>query len=335
MNTLEKSLNLQRNVALSDHSSYEIGGNADFFALPRTVNELTQIIDYSKKVGMPYFTFGLGTNLLFPDHPAQGKLFLSLKNMIDLRLTENVLFVSAGVPLSLLSLIGEIIGLESLYFTHLLPGCIGSGIYINAKCYDDQMSSILEKVYYIDPSGGSSEIQTLSASDCQFDYKSSIFQSKNWIIIGADIKLNSDIEPLKNKIPQFMDVLNKEAFHLSRLKTFYSFFTSKLISKTKPDYFNKIQTDRNHKKHFDYPSCGSVFKNNYSYGTPTGIIVDKLGLKGKIHGGAMISPVHGNFIVNYNHANASDVLYLIQLVQEKVEKSCGFVPEPEVVIIKE
>ncbi|WP_435925763.1 hypothetical protein [Paenibacillus sp. DYY-L-2] len=62
-------------------------------------------------------------------------------------------------------------------------------------------------------------------------------------------------------------------------------------------------------------------------------MADRLGLRGTERGNAMISPVHGNVIQNRGGAKAEDVLYLISLVQEKIDRNFGFVPEPEVVIV--
>jgi UDP-N-acetylmuramate dehydrogenase len=223
---------------------------------------------------------------------------------------------------------------ESLYFTHLLPGCFGSGIFINAKCYDDQISSIVDKIYFIDTGSASLEVQSIKAKDCEFGYKRSIFQNKPWIMLGADIKLQEMDAAKAEQIEHLLQILKKNTNNLSHLKSFYQFFMNKMPG-NKPDSFKTIENDRNGKKHFDYPSCGSVFKNNYEYGTPTGVIIDHLGLKGKIKGGAMISQHHGNFIINYNRAAASDVLYLIKTVQEKVHNACGFIPEPEVILYEQ
>ena len=94
-----------------------------------------------------------------------------------------------------------------------------------------------------------------------------------------------------------------------------------------------VIADRGGKLHFDFPSCGSVFKNNYTIGEPMGKLVDRLGLRGTERGGAKISDHHGNIIQNRGGAKASDVTDLVKLVQEKVEAEFGFVPEPELVIV--
>ena len=78
----------------------------------------------------------------------------------------------------------------------------------------------------------------------------------------------------------------------------------------------------------EYPSCGSVFKN--PEGASAGALIDEVGLKGSMCGGAQISEKHANFIVNKNKACASDVLALIKRAQEKVKEHYGIELQPEV-----
>jgi UDP-N-acetylmuramate--L-alanine ligase/UDP-N-acetylenolpyruvoylglucosamine reductase len=79
------------------------------------------------------------------------------------------------------------------------------------------------------------------------------------------------------------------------------------------------------------PSAGCIFKNPKT--VPAGKLIDELGLKGTKRGGAMISTVHGNFIVNEGNATAKDVLELIELVKQTAKARCGIELETEVEII--
>ena len=91
--------------------------------------------------------------------------------------------------------------------------------------------------------------------------------------------------------------------------------------------------DRERKGHFLYPCAGSVFKNNRSFGAPTGKLIDSLGLKGRRAGGAQIAPFHGNIIVNLGGATAADVLALIELAESEVERKLGLRLEREVLLV--
>ncbi len=332
-----------KGVSLLRHSSYEIGGEAAYFTLPKSVDELQMVLNESRERELEHTIFGYGSNILFPDTPGASRVFTSLKRLTSSQIVTNhgeaKLFLSAGVPLAFLALVGVLCNYRRMLFTHLLPGCIGSGVYINAKCYEDQMSEILNRVYYIDPTSNTQLIQSISVEECDFGYKTSIFQKRPWIIVGADFIVPNLNQQQSRLLDEVLLSMQKEVDTITKLSGFYSYFKQELAWVCRelqidiPEQLTSIDNDRNKKQHFSFPSCGSVFKNNYSIGKPMGVLIDELQLKGKEYGGAMISPYHGNFIINYNHAKAEDVRYLIQFVQEAVHNKYGFIPEPEVVIV--
>ena len=90
--------------------------------------------------------------------------------------------------------------------------------------------------------------------------------------------------------------------------------------------------DREAKGHFLHPCAGSVFKNDRSFGMPTGRLIDELGLKGLAVGGAQVAPYHGNIIVNLGTATAADVRALIERVEREVADRRGLRLEREVIL---
>ncbi|WP_040948355.1 UDP-N-acetylmuramate dehydrogenase [Gorillibacterium massiliense] len=329
---------VSRNVPLSQHSSYEIGGNAPYFAQPETPEELQQLLAACKERDLQPFLFGMGTNLLFPDQPGDNTLYITLKKIDQCRLSDgNRLFVGAGMPLSLLALSGYQAGIPDYEFTHLLPGTLGAGVYINAKYGEGQMNRILHTVYYLDMSEADPEVRSLPAEECGFAYKTSVFQQHPWLIVGTELAATGKDQTVFAELSDMLVRWRKWGGG-SALPSFYDFIMEEVRELTKngqslPKRMEDIHQYRVAKKHFEFPSCGSVFKNNYDFGRPVGALVDELELKGLAYGGAVISPYHGNMILNVNHAAAADVLYLIRQVQDAVNKSYGFVPEPEVGIV--
>ena len=91
--------------------------------------------------------------------------------------------------------------------------------------------------------------------------------------------------------------------------------------------------EREEKGHYTYPCAGSFFKNNRNFGEPSGKIIDRLGFKGFSVGGAMVSPLHANIIVNAGNALSADVKELASLIQGKVYDEFGFTLEREVIYI--
>lgn len=329
----------KRQVRLAEHTSYEIGGYADYFVMPASVEQLLNVLDVSKMYGMDRVVFGMGSNVLFPDLPKRGTLYISLKNMTDITVNGSSWFVSSGLPLSMLSLAGLLTGSQEYQFTYLLPGCLGAGIYMNAKYYDEQIGDKMESVSYIDLDDPALSLRTIRAKDCQFAYKQSIFQHKPWIIVGAQIRVPEQAGPLAGSLSQLLTQLKATNDNgLSSLFSFYSFF-SREIKKLQsrqiriPASMMDIERYRSEKRHFKFRSCGSFFKNNYAAGISIGAMVDQLGLKGLSSGGAIISPYHGNMILNVHRATASDILTLKDKVTEAIESHYGFIPEPEVAIM--
>ncbi|MCX7821572.1 MAG: UDP-N-acetylmuramate dehydrogenase [Brevinematales bacterium] len=320
-----------KNLFLSDFSTYRIGGVAKV-AIPKSIFELKKIIKYAKKNKLKTYIFGVGSNTLFPDDPSPDYIFISLKNLIKINNKRGKLFLSAGVPSALLAVIGLLTDSEELFFTHLLPGSIGGGIFMNARCYNNEFCNILDKIYYLDENN---KVNFIEQKNCSFAYKSSIFQHHKWIILGATFNLKNRLK-LADKVKLLLFLKSQD---ISDLMNFYNHFCIKNIKnffniKKIPEILYLIEKDRASKHHFDYPSCGSVFKNNYDFGVPTGKIVDELGLKGLTKGGAKVSDFHGNFIINFDKATQNDIIYLIERIQEGIKNKYGFVPEPEVRIIK-
>ncbi|WP_263880107.1 UDP-N-acetylmuramate dehydrogenase [Paenibacillus sp. PSB04] len=326
-----------RNEPLANHSSYQIGGEANFFAMPETAEELITLLQGCRTHGLDYFFCGMGSNLLFPDNPRKDTLYISLKRLVYWDITPDKWFISSGTPMSMLSIAGLMYNIPGYEFTYLLPGGLGAGIYMNAKYNHRQISDIIKTVYYVDLEDPSLSVQSIDVSQCKYGYKQSIFQMNPWLILGADmlaVPEQLDPQQANRLLSRWKD---KEG--MSSLSSFYSYMAEEAKALQSrgihlPAPMTQIEEYRNGKRHFEYPSCGSVFKNNYDYGVPVGALVDRLELKGKAYGGAMISPFHGNMIINTDHATAEDIKYLMNVIMEGVDKAFGFVPEPEVVVVE-
>lgn len=328
----------QQNICLAPFSTYNIGGTARFLATPQTTEQLVGLMEKVKVSGLNTVFFGMGSNILFPDQPNQETLFLSLRNHIEIKYkSPTALYVSAGTPMAMLSLLGIQGGIADFGFTFLLPGTLGGGIYMNAKYFSNQINELLEDIYYIDLDDVGRGVQSIHSDECKFAYKHSIFMENNWLIIGADLKLKTPVVH-EHRLLQFIQQAYQTAFTASDLDQFAKYYVAQLEALEKQGEahtgpMRDVINDRMGKHHFDYPSCGSVFKNNYNIGEPIGKLADRLNLRGTQRGQAMISPVHGNVIQNRGGATAKDVVELIQLVQSSISQEFGFVPQCELVIV--
>ncbi len=206
-------------------------------------------------------------------------------------ITNTTISVGSGVDSALFSLLARNHSLTGAEFLYALPGSIGGAIYMNARAFDRSISDIILSARIMDHTG---KIVTLQADDMAFAYKDSFFQHNPGIILSADFKLDHG---------------DKE--NIDSLMT------------------ENIQGRRS-RGHFDYPSCGSVFKNPYDVGIPAGKLIETSGLKGKSIGDAKVFEKHANFIINNGNASGDDIAQLIIFVQKTVESQHHVNLTPEV-----
>ena len=179
-----------------------------------------------------------------------------------------------------------------------LPGTVGGAAYMNARCFDKEISQVAAKISWLEWSEAASayvqKSQAFAPSDWQ--YKKSPFTGTGRIVTAAEFVLKKGSADESAK---------KAAAYIQARKD---------------------------KGHYKAPCAGSVFKNNHAFGRPTGKIIDELGLKGTSSGGAQIAPFHGNIIINNGGATAADVLSLINLCKSRAKERFGFDLEEEIVI---
>ena len=330
---------IKKNIELKEHSSFQIGGRAAFFAEPVNYEEFIQLLDLLDREQLHPFFFGFGSNLLFPDNPSPDCCYISLKRMNQFSIEEDQIIAAAGLPLSILAIIGLASNTDIFDFSYLLPGSIGAAIYINARYFEREISGIVKEIEYLDLEASEAEIKKIRVEDCEFGYKTSIFQKKSWLILKALFSLPAEFSVSKHMNQRLVTFIDNNITSISRLSDFYKSFSELKadIRSTVPyrkDKFLEIEEQRGKYKHFDYPSAGSVFKNSRELGKPIGQIIDELGLKGSRSGAAQISPYHGNIIINTGNAQASEVINLIDRMTDEVFKVYGIRPEPEIVVVK-
>ena len=284
------------NEPMKEHTSFKIGGNADFFVSVKTIEELKQALFYAKQKQIPITIIGNGTNILVSDSGIRGIVIKIDIQHFDIEEENDYVEISVGSGNKMMALATqlknqEISGLEQLSG---IPGTIGGAIYMNAGAYGKEMKDIVISTRCMNMKG---EIFELSNEEQKFEYRSSVFNTKEYIILEAKLKLK------KGK---------KEDIELQ---------------------MNEYLNQRKEKQPLEYPSAGSTFKRQE--GIITAKLIDECGLKGYKIGGAMVSEKHAGFIVNTGDATAKDVLELIKYVKDEVYKKYGVKIEEEVKIVGE
>lgn len=279
---------------LSKHTSWRIGGPADVFLLPTTVEQLSRIMQLTHRHGIPWYVIGKGSNLLVRDGGIRGVVIKLADNFADLAIEGTRLTAQGGR--SFVSAANHAIrqGLSGLEFATGIPGTVGGAVMMNAGAHGGEVKDVLESCKVLTPEG---DLLILQQADLNFSYRYSILKDRPGLVVEATFLLQAgDSEEMSERVKGW----------------------AKRRQATQP---------------LSMPSCGSVFRN--PEGTHSGRLIEESGLKGTRIGGAQISELHGNFIVNLGHAKATDVLQLIELAQRTILEKYGHNLHPEVRIAGE
>lgn len=186
------------NEPMSKHTTFKIGGPADFFIKVKTQEELKHIKNICNEFKLPITVIGNGSNVLVKDKGIRGITIKLEFNQIEV-LNETTINVGAGVLLSKVSNFAYNNGLSGLEFACGIPGNIGGAIRMNAGAHGVELKDVVFKTLYLDEN---CNIKTINNIENEFGYRSSLFtKNKNYIIISAELKLiKGDKKTIKNKM---------------------------------------------------------------------------------------------------------------------------------------
>lgn len=279
---------LKKEIKLSRLTTINIGGSAKILIEPYNQRCLIKTVKLLNQYKVNYAVLGNGSNMLVSDKGYNGVL-ISLKNFKNVVFKRGTVSVGAGHSLVKLAHLCLKKGLSGLEFAVGIPGTLGGALFMNAGAFNSDISSVTEKIIYID---GEGEVRTLNPVDADYGVRHSVFQKRNWIIIGACLHLRNKNEPEISKLME------------------------------KYDSYRKITQPYNR------PSLGSVFfppPKGYA-----GELIEKINLKGHRIGGIEISQKHGNHFVNIGDANADDFLQMINYVNKMLMKQYGIILGTEI-----
>lgn len=188
-----------RDEPMKLHTSFKVGGNAEFFVKAKNKNELKEILKLTKEENIPLFIIGNGSNLLVSDEGIKG-IILKL-DFDDYEIEDNIITVQAGMAVARLSRKALENNLSGLEFLCGIPGTVGGAIRMNAGAYGSEMKDVVIETTYMDESG---EIYTIKNEEHEFEYRKSIFSKKKWIVLETKIKLEkSTNEEIIAKMNEF------------------------------------------------------------------------------------------------------------------------------------
>jgi UDP-N-acetylmuramate dehydrogenase len=278
---------------LASRTSFGIGGPADFFLELGTPDRIEKVLDGSRERNIPYVLLGAGTNLLIADDGIEGLVVRVVTR--DHHVEGTRVRAAAGLKMMRLARIAADADLRGFEFAIGVPGTVGGAVYQNAGCWGKELREVLVEACGYVPGAGR---QRWSPTDLKLGYRSSALRDgalKGAYVVDATIQLQrGDGEEAKRQMAN----LTRERNETQPIKT---------------------------------KNCGSVFKN--PAGDSAGRLVQAAGLKGTREGAAVISPQHGNFIVNEGGATAADVARLIERARAEVWRRFNVDLEPEVEMI--
>lgn len=326
--TIVGAENLLADEPLAAHTTFRIGGPAQWLVRPRTEDEVAAVCVACRQAGVPLRILGAGSNVLAPDEGLPG---------VTLQLTDNFATVDvlpgglvragAGATNAAVAEAAWETGLSGYEFASGIPGTIGGAAIMNAGAYEGQFSDVAVSVRCLVPAsavaaggmgsaeraeqcettaectgvGGPAEgekqgeglvVVDVPASEAAWGYRTSRMMHEGWVVLGATLQLRPDSPAV---IRARMDDLARR---------------------------------RAEKQPLEVPSAGSTFKRPEGYFA--GKLIQDAGCQGLCVGDAQVSTKHAGFVVNIGNATAADVLALIAEVQRRVREASGVSLAPEV-----
>jgi UDP-N-acetylmuramate dehydrogenase len=277
-------------VDASRLTSLRVGGPADALATPPDRASLARLLAICARRGLRQRVIGRGFNTIVRDEGVDGVL-IQLSAFKNLEeRPDGCVRVEAGVSHASLTRFCRERGLSGLEFGAGIPGSIGGWIAMNAGIPDRETKDAVREIEVMSPTGR--KIRHLPRERLGFRYRALAGLAPGSLILSALL----EVRPARREeVGASIDRLLERR------------------AATQP---------------LDVPSCGSVFKN--PPGSYAGRLIEAAGLKGERHGGAQISELHANFIVNTGDASAADVLALIGHARAAVRVRTGILLEPEV-----
>ncbi len=288
-------LGLLQDEPMKKHTTFRIGGPADYYAEP-DMSRISKLIEMAKACDMPVTVIGNGSNLLVGDKGIRGLVIGIGKGMSEITAQGNGRIITAGAGAILAAVAAKAAeaSLSGLEFASGIPGSVGGAVVMNAGAYGGEIKDVLIDATVLTADG---ELKTVTRDELDLSYRHSIVPEKGYIVLSARFRLT----------PKPQDEIKA--------------------------YMAELRAKRVEKQPLEYPSAGSTFKRPEGYFA--GKLIMDAGLRGYSVGDAQVSGKHCGFVVNKGEATAADVLTLIKDVQETVLKQFGVKLEPEVKMIGE
>lgn len=213
--------NVLTNESMKNHTTFRIGGPAEYFLQPHDVGEVAKLLQICHQEAIPFSIVGNGSNLLVSDTGVPGAVIQIYRNMSEITVVDETIVAQAGASLSQVAKVALNAKLGGVEFAAGIPGTVGGAVVMNAGAYGSEMKDVVTKVLVISRSG---DLMILQKDDLQMDYRTSIIKQKKYIVLETTLSLQrADCEVIQAKM-------------------------------------NELKEKRVSKQPLEYPSAGSTFK---------------------------------------------------------------------------
>ena len=196
--------NVYRNEPMKRHTTFRIGGPADYYLCPHSAKEIQKVVEICREEKLPYFILGNGSNLLVSDQGYRGVVIQLWKNVSDIRVEGCLIHAKAGASLAKIAAEALEEGLTGMEFAAGIPGTLGGAVVMNAGAYGGEMKDILKEVLVMDQQG---RIFTLEKKDLKLGYRTSAVKEKGYIVLAAVLELRPGD---REEIRKLMDDLKQK-----------------------------------------------------------------------------------------------------------------------------
>ena len=208
------------------HTTFRIGGPADYFLIPETYEQIQKILEICRREELPYFILGNGSNLLVSDQGYRGVIIQTFRNFSGVTVDGNKIRAASGALLSAIAAAAKNASLTGFEFAGGIPGTLGGAVVMNAGAYGGEMKDVLEEVTVMDQEG---QIRILKVDELEMGYRTSIIKKTGYLVLEAVIALEpGDQERIKERM-------------------------------------RELTEQRTSKQPLEYPSAGSTFKRPEGY----------------------------------------------------------------------
>lgn len=211
---------------MASHTTFRIGGPADYFVLPENAEELKSVLKLCEEEQMPYFILGNGSNLLVGDQGFRGVVIQLYKNFDGIEIQGTTVRARAGAMLIRVAKEAARAGLTGLEFASGIPGTVGGAMVMNAGAYGGEMKDVVTCVLVLTKDG---EIRTLGNEEMKFRYRGSVIEDEGYIVLETVMELQEgNVEEIQSRMEE-------------------------------------LSLQRKTKQPIEYPSAGSTFKRPEGY----------------------------------------------------------------------